>query len=870
MKKLFIILFLLSGFCISSFARHIAGGEIFYEYMGPGTTTGTSIYKITLRLFRDCLSGGAQLDGAVNIAIYDKAGNTPILSSPFTVNLDHTDVIQKGGNIPCIINAPVVCYQVGYYYLTVTLADNPSGYWVSFQRCCRIDNISNLSLAIGAGATYLGSIAGTNVLGSNHNSSPQFFLRDTALVCQNRKFTLDFGASDPDGDSLTYEFCEAYDGGNSGNPVITNPPPPPYTVVPYGNGYFASSPLGAGVTINPTSGIISGMAPAAGTYVIAVCVYEWRNGSIINTHRKDFILQIGDCDFVAAQLPLTGTFCDDFVTSFENLTPSALIFSWHWDFGVNGISSDTSNLAIPTFTYPDTGIYVVKLIVNKDDPCTDSATMKLGVYPGFFPDFISTGVCVSKLSSFVDKSTTVYGTVNSWKWDFGESAAINDTSRSRNPSYTYPAVGVKSVQLITTSTKGCIDTINKDVTIINKPIINFAFKDTLICKGDSLSIPATGIGVFSWTPNSNILFASTPTPLVFPPTTSWYSAQLDDNGCVNKDSVRIRVIDNVTLTVRTDTSFCKGDGVQLTALSNALYFSWTPNIALSDPNIINPIANPAANTTYQLKASVGSCSTIDDITVFVVPYPTANAGLDETICYKTQVQLNGSVIASSFYWKPQSVISNPFILNPIASPVSTTRYVLVANDTLGCPKSGYDTVLVTVLPKVKAFAGSDTSIVAGQPLQLNASGGENYSWSPAYGLSNASIGNPVVRLNGDPDSIRYKVYVTDLKGCLDSASMLVKVFKTEPQIFVPTGFTPNGDGRNDVLKPIAVGIEKIEYFRVYNRWGQLVFSTTQNGKGWDGKIAGSEQPTATFVWLVKGVDYTGKSVFEKGTTTLIR
>jgi gliding motility-associated-like protein len=155
-------------------------------------------------------------------------------------------------------------------------------------------------------------------------------------------------------------------------------------------------------------------------------------------------------------------------------------------------------------------------------------------------------------------------------------------------------------------------------------------------------------------------------------------------------------------------------------------------------------------------------------------------------------------------------------------------------------------------------------------LQLNASGGENYEWTPPTGLNNITIANPISSLNGNIDSIRYKVYVTDLLGCLDSATMLVKIFRTNPQIFVPTGFTPNGDGLNDVLKPIAVGIDRIEYFRVYNRWGQLVFSTTVNGHGWDGQISGKPQTTNTFVWLVKAVDYTGKPVFQKGTSTLIR
>ena len=869
MKKLLVIALLFSA--SSSFARHIAGGEIFYERIGPGGMPNTSTYRITLRLFRDCQTSGSTLDQTANIAIFDKLSNTAVLGSPFTVSLDHIDVIQKNGNIPCIINAPIVCYQVGYYYFTVTLSNNQMGYWITYQRCCRVDNISNLGVAIGVGATYVGSIAGTSSLGVNaFNSSPQFFLRDTALVCQNRNFTLDFGATDPDGDILTYQFCEAYDGGTENSPVVPNPPPPPYAVVPYGNGYSAFSPLGPGVTINSTTGIISGIAPGAGSYVITVCVTEWRNGNIINTHRKDFILKIGDCDFVAAQLPLSATHCDDFVTTFNNLTPSSLIYSWHWDFGVTAIANDTANVETPTFTYPDTGIYTVKLVVNPGDPCTDSASMKLGVYPGFFPDFNSSGICVNKPTSFTDATTTAYGTVNGWRWDFGELAATNDTSRVQNPVYTYPTVGPKPVQLIVQSSKGCIDTLYKDVTIIDKPPISLPFRDTLICSIDTLQLGASGSGVFSWTPNYNIISANTATPLVYPKTTTTYKVLLDDNGCQNTDSIRVRVVDRVTLSIRSDTLYCKGDGVQLTTVTDALQFLWTPNVDLSDPTVANPIANPPTTTTYRLTARIGNCFANDEVTITPVPYPYVNAGPDTVICYDGNVQLNGEVIASNFFWKPQGSLTNPNILNPIAHPPFTTKYVLTGTDTLGCPKPGFDTVLVTVLPKVNASAGKDTMIVAGQPLQLNATGGENYEWSPPTWLNNVTIANPLALIQTSADSIRYKVYVTNALGCIDSASVLVKIFRTNPQIFVPTGFTPNGDGLNDILKPIAVGIQRIEYFRVYNRWGQLVFSTTVNEHGWDGRIGGKQQTTNTYAWVVKAIDYTGRPIIQKGTSTLIR
>jgi len=96
------------------------------------------------------------------------------------------------------------------------------------------------------------------------------------------------------------------------------------------------------------------------------------------------------------------------------------------------------------------------------------------------------------------------------------------------------------------------------------------------------------------------------------------------------------------------------------------------------------------------------------------------------------------------------------------------------------------------------------------------------------------------------------------------------VFTTEPDIFVPTAFTPNKDGKNDLLKPTCVGISQLDYFRIYNRWGQLLFETKDPERGWDGSINGAEQSSGTFVFMAKGTDYTGKIIVKNGTVVLIR
>jgi gliding motility-associated-like protein len=400
--------------------------------------------------------------------------------------------------------------------------------------------------------------------------------------------------------------------------------------------------------------------------------------------------------------------------------------------------------------------------------------------------------------------------------------------------------------------------------------LSVAFADTLICAGDNLQLQAIGNGNFSWTPASNITNENTATPTVSPSSTATYFVQLNDNGCINNDSVNVRVVSFVSLSARSDTTICENDAVQLSAVSNGLKYEWTPSETVDNPSKINAVATPVATTTYKIKATIGGCEATDDVVITLVPYPVANAGNDTILCYNTQAQLNGRVNGTSFQWSPAISLNNAAILNPVAFPAFTTTYFLFTTDSKGCPKPGYDSVIVTVLPPMNAFAGNDTAVVVGQPLQFLATGGNRYDWSPATALNFTNISDPLAIYDGSIDSIRYRVIVANEVGCLDSAYITVKVFKVNPQIFVPTAFTPNGDGKNDLFRPIAVGIKKIEYFQVYNRWGQLVFSTTVNGQGWDGKIGGRTQASNSYVWIVKGIDYLDQPFFKKGSVTLLR
>jgi gliding motility-associated-like protein len=866
MKKLILSIFTL-GCTLCSFAHHITGGQMYYTFVGKSGNNYQ--YNVTLNLFRDCYSTGAQLDDNAAIAIFDNSNYGMVWSG--SVPRQKIVVLNLGSPSPCITNPPAVCYQVGYYTFTVTLPPSPNGYTIAYQRCCRIDGINNITASGQVGATYSAIIPGTIPLTTAPaNNSARFIGADTVIVCANNYFKYSFAATDADNDSLGYSFCSAFSGGTINDPAPSQPLSPPYIPVPYNFTFSGSMPMGSGVSIDPKTGLISGIAPAPGIYCVTVCATEYRNGIPIATQRKDLQFKVGDCSLASASLQPQYISCNSFTQTFSNLSSSPLIKTYSWNFGVPGQSTDTSSLASPTFTYPDTGVYVLKLVVNNGQLCSDSTTSLVKVFPGFNPGFTSTGICINKPTQFTDTTKTKYGSVNSWSWNFGEPGTTSDVSTLQNPSYKYPTIGTKPVSLIVSSSKGCVDTVYKNISIIDKPPITMIPTDTLICIPDSVQLQAQSTGVYNWTPLINIINPNTPNPIVHPNSTTTYYVDVDEQGCKNRDSVLVRVVDHVSLKALSDTTICLGDQAQLNAITDGLHFNWSPAGNVSNPTIVNPLATPTATTTFQLTATIGTCSATDRVTVKTVPYPTAKAGNDTTICYHTTAQLYGSYKGASFSWTPTSTLSNAGSLNPVASPLITTPYVLTVYDTIGCPKPGRDTMIVTVLPKMNPFAGNDTAVVVTEPLQFNATGGVAYSWMPPTDLSATNIPNPVGIYQGNYDSIRYKVLMANEAGCLDSAYVMVKIFKTLPQVFVPNAFTPNGDGLNDVLRPIAVGIKRIDYFRIYNRWGQLVFSTTTNGKGWDGTINGQPQSTNTYVWLVHAIDYTGRPFFAKGTVTLIR
>jgi len=214
--------------------------------------------------------------------------------------------------------------------------------------------------------------------------------------------------------------------------------------------------------------------------------------------------------------------------------------------------------------------------------------------------------------------------------------------------------------------------------------------------------------------------------------------------------------------------------------------------------------------------------------------------------------------------------SNQYNLSYTFHKVPQTYTVLLTVGTdKGCLAT--DTQYVNIWQSPALLASHDTILSRGASLQLQASDGNNnfngqFSWYPTEGLNDANIPNPI--LNSTTDTV-YFVSIKNSLGCSLLDSIRIKYY-TGPDIYVPNAFTPNGDGINDLFRPIPVGILNFNYFRVFNRYGQLVFETNQPFKGWDGNVHGRPADAGTYVWEVAGVDYINKPIRKKGTVILIR
>jgi gliding motility-associated-like protein len=432
---------------------------------------------------------------------------------------------------------------------------------------------------------------------------------------------------------------------------------------------------------------------------------------------------------------------------------------------------------------------------------------------------------------------------------------------------------IRSAGIHTVLIRDANNCITSRIVTVSQPSVLIAFSSTVnaSCDGGNdgrIIVNASGGNAFYQYSIDGINFQ---TSNLFNVNPGSYTIWVRDNlGCSTFFTTTVGLTVNLFLNPQTDTDMCEGKSVQLQTSSNATMYAWSPRLGLSDTTLANPVANPAITSQYTLIATLGRCTTYDTVIVNVHTAPVPDAGPDGDICYGQSYQLQGTG-GFSYTWTPSIYLNTTTGANPISTPTRTTVYTLSIEDAIGCKSLITDDVKVAVkrTMKVNVFP-FDTLAHPGTQFQLQAvSPGVTYSWSPAAGLNNANVANPIVTVGAIGDDITYEVVAIDGEGCKAEGYVRIRIYKG-PDIYMPTGFTPNGDGLNDRLIPVPVGIASYNYFRVFNRWGQLVFSTKRLNEGWDGKIAGKEQATGTYVWMIEGVTKDNRVISKKGTVSLLR
>jgi len=344
----------------------------------------------------------------------------------------------------------------------------------------------------------------------------------------------------------------------------------------------------------------------------------------------------------------------------------------------------------------------------------------------------------------------------------------------------------------------------------------------------------------------------------------------DANGCTQTSNAVVGLTNNLTVLASSDTTICEGSTATLRAATNASQVLWSPSSSLTNPALSNPLASPTDTTKYVVTAILGVCTAKDSVTVNVLAAPVANAGLNDEVCFGGSYVLKGSG-GNIYEWLPTTDFNpgnSSSTQNPAITPGQTITYSLMTTDNNGCRSLQPDQVTITVTPPFKVIATPrDTVVSKGDIVRLHANSPvTNYNWSPAFGLDNPDVQNPLATIDRD---MTYVVTAFTGAGCKGSDTVKIKVYNG-PDVYVPGAFTPNGDGKNELLMPFPVGIKELRYFRVYNRWGQIVYETKTFSQGWDGKVAGIQQPVATYVWVLEAVTKENKVITKKGTATLIR
>ncbi len=565
------------------------------------------------------------------------------------------------------------------------------------------------------------------------------------------------------------------------------------------------------------------------------------------------------------------TTCEGIEISFSALTEEN-ITSYLWSFG----DGTTSTLPSPKHTYISTGDFDVSLSLVDDAGCDSSAIVYkyINVQSPPAVDFVGDDLftnCFPLIVNFTDR--TISPVLAKWDWDFGDGAI----SSIQNPLHIYNRPGDFAVSLIAKTSNGCTSSLQKSNYVhVGGPYADIITEDT-ICKNTETTLVATNqinVNGLKWFFSNGVTVENDTAIHVFDTVGMVYPVLLltvDDAQTCDKyfmDSIYINELIAQIDTENAEFIGCQPLNVFFRSKStNATSWKWDFGTGETSEveNDYYLYADPGSFNAALIVNDDFGCADTTGVMVTVHPQPTLKSSSDTLICLGDTAFLSVSG-AQLYNWYPNYNLDNNLSAMPRAFPAITTPYQVEAVDSNNCFNYARVIVEVQQQPIVNI---ADTTVIIGEPVVLDATSDEisTYSWSSQYNIPCSDCSSILVK---PTERTVLNLNYSDTSNCFVLSKEIIIDIIEAYTVDVPSALTPNGDGVNDVAYVRGWGIKKLVDFKIFNRFGELVFTSSDISQGWDGTNGENSQNIETYTYQVKVETYDNHILTKTGTIKLLK